>query len=88
LVMVTYSPSMQDDAIVIDHALALDKGILVKKALNSGHDCIAGDAKENSVGTNFTQRNLRFALDKKGVTSVIVGTINQQHLLDNIEAVQ
>ena len=88
LVMVTYNPSMQDDAIVIDHALALDKGILVKKALNSGHDCIAGDAKENSVGTNFTQRNLRFALDKKGVTSVIVGTINQQHLLDNIEAVQ
>ena len=88
LVMVPYSPSMQDDAIVIDHALALDKGILVKKALNSGHDCIAGDAKENSVGTNFTQRNLRFALDKKGVTSVIVGTINQQHLLDNIEAVQ
>ena len=88
LVMVTYNPSMQDDAIVIDHALALDKGILVKKALNSGHDCIADDASENPIGTNFTQRNLRFALDKEGVTSVIVGTINQQHLQENIEAVQ
>ena len=88
LVMVTYNPSMQDDAIVIDHALALDKGILVKKALNSGHDCIADDANENTVGTNFKQRNLRFALDKEGVTSVIVGTINQQHLQENIEAVQ
>lgn len=88
LVMVTYSPSMPDDAIVIDHALVLDKGILVKKALNSGHDCIAGNAKESSFDTNFTQRNLRFALNKKGVTSVIVGTINQQHLQDNIEAVQ
>ena len=88
LVMVTYNPSMQDDAIVIDHALALDKGGPVKKALNSGHDCIAGDVNENPVSTNFTERNLRFALDKKGVTSVIVGTINQQHLQENIEAVQ
>ena len=88
LVMVTYNPSMQGDAIVIDHAFALDKGILVKKALNSGHDCIVGDAKESPVGTSFTERNLRFALDKEGVTSVIMGTINPQHLQENIEAVQ
>jgi aryl-alcohol dehydrogenase-like predicted oxidoreductase len=88
LVMVTYNPSMQGDAIVIDHAFALDKGILVKKALNSGHDCIVGDAKESPDGTSFTERNLRFALDKEGVTSVIMGTINPQHLQENIEAVQ
>ena len=88
LVMVTYNPSMQGDAIVIDHAFALDKGILVKKALNSGHDCIVGDAKESPDGTSFTERNLRFALNKEGVTSVIMGTINPQHLQENIEAVQ
>lgn len=88
LVMVTYNPSMQDDAIVIDHALKLEKGILVKKALNSGHDCIAVEASENFVGANFTERNLRFALDKEGVTSVIVGTINPKHLQENVEAVQ
>ena len=88
LVMVTYNPSMQGDAIVIDHAFALDKGILVKKALNSGHDCIVGDAKESPDSTSFTERNLRFALDKEGVTSVIMGTINPQHLQENIEAVQ
>jgi aryl-alcohol dehydrogenase-like predicted oxidoreductase len=88
LVMVTYNPSMQDDASVIDHALALKKGILVKKALNSGHDCTADDAVENPAGTSFTERNLRFALDKEGVTSVIVGTINPQHLQENVEAVQ
>jgi aryl-alcohol dehydrogenase-like predicted oxidoreductase len=88
LVMVTYNPSMQDDAIVIDHALALEKGILVKKALNSGHDCIADEAFESPAGTNFTERNLRFALDKEGVTSVIVGTINPLHLQENVEVVQ
>jgi len=88
LVMVTYNPSMQDDAVVIDHALTLEKGILVKKALNSGHDCIAPEANGGPVGGNFTERNLRFALDKEGVTSVIVGTINPKHLRDNVEAVQ
>ncbi|PCI75088.1 MAG: aldo/keto reductase [SAR86 cluster bacterium] len=88
LVMVTYNPSMQDDAIVIDHACELQKGVLVKKALNSGHDCIAGDANKNPVGTNLTERNLRFALDKEGVTSVIVGTINPKHLLENVETIQ
>tara|TARA_B110000858_G_scaffold196515_1_gene255511 strand:- start:18132 stop:18938 length:807 start_codon:yes stop_codon:yes gene_type:complete len=89
LVMVTYNPSMQDDSIVIDHALALGKGVLVKKALNSGHDCLAVETNKNAVatnGTNFTERNLRFALDKEGVTSVIVGTINPQHLKENVEA--
>ncbi len=88
LVMVTYNPSMQDDKVVIDHALALEKGILVKKALNSGHDCIDPNTKDDQAGTNFTKRNLRFALDKEGVTSVIVGTINPQHLQENVEAVK
>ncbi|MBL4573874.1 MAG: aldo/keto reductase [Gammaproteobacteria bacterium] len=88
LVMVTYNPSTQNDAIVIDHALALKKGVLVKKALNSGHDCIKPEANANPVGTNFAERNLRFALDKKGVTSVIVGTINPKHLQENVEAAQ
>jgi len=87
LVMVTYNPSTQGDAIVIDHALELEKGVLVKKALNSGHDCIAGDASENLDNTNFTEKNLRFALERKGVTSVIVGTINPKHLQENVEAV-
>lgn len=85
LVMVTYNPSMQDDAVVINHARTLGKGILVKKALNSGHDCIAGNG---SGGSNFTERNLRFALGKEGVTSVIVGTINPRHLQENVEAVE
>ena len=88
LVMVTYNPSTQNDAIVIDHALALEKGILVKKALNSGHDCIKPEANSNPVGTNFAEKNLRFALNKKGVTSVIVGTINPKHLQENVEAAQ
>lgn len=86
VVMVTYNPSMQDDATVIDHALTLDKGILIKKALNSGHDCFAPEEKTNASGASLTEKNLRFALDKEGVSSVIVGTINPKHLKENVEA--
>ncbi|MEX0963165.1 MAG: aldo/keto reductase [Pseudohongiellaceae bacterium] len=85
LAMVTYNPSMQDDSEVIDHAYFLEKGILVKKALNSGHDCVA-TAEASKV--SLTQRNLRFALDREGVSSVIVGTINPKHLAENVQAVQ
>ncbi|PCJ25443.1 MAG: aldo/keto reductase [SAR86 cluster bacterium] len=80
IVMVTYNPSNVDDEKVIDSALALNKGILIKKALNSGHDCIASN--------NSAENNLRFALSRAGVGSVIVGTINPAHLEENVRAVQ
>jgi len=83
-VMVTYNPSMLDDSEVIDHAYFLEKGILVKKALNSGHDCVAS---EGTSGVSLAERNLHFALDRDGVSSVIVGTINLDHLADNVASV-
>lgn len=72
-VMVTYNPSNTEDEAVIDHANNNQKGVLIKKALNSGHDC------ENGVESNFD-----FALNKEGVSSIIVGTINPSHLSDNV----
>lgn len=83
-VMVTYNPSMLDDSEVIDHAYFLEKGILVKKALNSGHDCVVSD---DTSAVSLAERNLRFALDRDGVSSVIVGTINLDHLADNVASV-
>lgn len=79
VVMVTLNPSMSSDTEVIDHACALNKGVLIKKALNSGHDCneTAGSATDN----------LRFAVSRNGVSSVIVGTINPAHLQENVKAV-
>ena len=79
LVMVTYNPSTPDDAEVIRYANSLNKGVLIKKALNSGHAATAG---ENSI-----EKNLKFALTPAGVSSVIVGTINPEHLRENVESV-
>ena len=47
LVMATYNPSYTDDAPVIAAAHAANKGVLIKKALNSGHDAL-GTPNENS----------------------------------------
>jgi len=77
VVMVTYNPSLPDDLKVIQRATELNKGVLIKKALNSGHDCVNGSPEDN----------LRFALAPEGVSSVIVGTINAGHLKANAAAV-
>jgi len=52
--------------------------VLIKKALNSGHDAL-GTPKE-------TAQNLRTVLAIPGVSSAIVGTINLEHLRDNVNA--
>jgi len=72
VVMVTLNPASTDDLPVIARAQALGKGVLIKKALNSGH----GDV----------QSSLEFIYRQAGVTSVIIGSITPAHLRDNIEA--
>jgi len=78
VVMVTYNPTALEDLAVIEKAHSLNKGILIKKALNSGHDC-TGEGSS-------TENNLRFVLDQDGVSSIIVGTINPAHLQENVNA--
>jgi aryl-alcohol dehydrogenase-like predicted oxidoreductase len=71
--MVSYSADYTDEREVLTHAQALQKGIFIKKALASGH-------------AQHPAEVLRFACSAPGVTSVIVGTINPQHLQDNVAA--
>jgi aryl-alcohol dehydrogenase-like predicted oxidoreductase len=67
--MVTFNPTYKDEREVIAYALKNNKGIFIKKALNSGH--------------LPAEESLRFALAEPGVTSVIIGTINPAHLRAN-----
>ena len=73
-VMVTYNPTCSKDEIVIDHALTNRKGVLIKKALNSGHNCEGG-----------VEKNFEFSLNHPGVTSIIFGTISAAHLEANVQ---
>lgn len=74
--MVTYNLNERTERPVIDHALSHGKGILVKKALASGHACLAG---QDPVRASF-----QLLFGEPGVTSAIVGTINPVHLAHNV----
>lgn len=74
VVMVTYNASDQSEHSVIEQAHVSNKGVLIKKALASGHACSGPDHPDP----------IRFCLSEPGVSSVVVGTINTAHLDDNI----
>lgn len=76
VLMLTFNPSATQDEIAIELALEKNKGVLIKKAFESGHACSAG-------ASTSPEGNLKFALGKTGVSSVIVGTINPNHLMAN-----
>ncbi|HSX86146.1 MAG TPA: aldo/keto reductase [Cellvibrio sp.] len=78
LVMVTYNLNHRTEEAVIDECLRLNKGVMVKKALASGHLC-NDDATDDPV-----QTSMNFVFHHPGVSSAIVGTINPQHLRDNV----
>jgi aryl-alcohol dehydrogenase-like predicted oxidoreductase len=72
--MVSYNTDYTDERDIITRAHELQKGIFIKKALASGHSQHPAEA-------------LRFACAPAGVTSVIVGTINPEHLRENVAAI-
>ncbi len=72
--MVTLNPQSTDDKEVIVHAQKHNKGIFIKKALDSGH-LPAAEA-------------LQFVFAQPGVTSVVIGTINPVHLQQNIASLK
>lgn len=79
VVMVTYSPAATDDAPVIDRARDAGVGVLVKKALASGH-------LDRIGGADPVADAMRFVFDRPGVTSVVVGTLDADHLAADVAA--
>lgn len=83
VVMVTCNLSCHDDIPVIEHAHRMNKGVLVKKALDSGHSVeTAASAESDPV-----QASMDFVFARPGVSSVVIGSINPLHLRHNALAV-
>lgn len=78
LVMVTYNLQHTEEKPVIDYCAQHNKGVLIKKALASGHIC------QQSDGHDPVRQSLGFVLNTQGVSSAIIGTINPRHLADNV----
>ena len=84
VVMVTLNPLHESDRPAINLARERGVGVLIKKALVSGH---VGDAGTARAGRALTPEYcLGFALSTPGVSSVVVGTINPEHLRQNAAA--
>ena len=80
VVMATYNPTHTEELPVLLRAAELGKGILIKKGLQSGH-------ADTSAGGTGVEQALRFVFAQP-VHSVVVGTINPQHLKHNVAIVE
>ena len=72
VVMATYNLETDAELPIIQLAHELNKGVVVKKGLQSGH-------------TDSVEDAFKHVLIQPGVSSMIVGTINQNHLRTNAE---
>jgi predicted aldo/keto reductase-like oxidoreductase len=77
IAMVTLNPAHTEELPAIQLAHQLGSGVLIKKALLSGH--VAASEPEAN-GRPSAEACLRLALSTAGVSSVVVGTINREHL--------
>ncbi len=75
--MVTYNLSDQAELPVLDYAQAQGKGILVKKALASGHACL-------QPGIDPVRASFELIFAQPAVSSAIIGTIDPAHLTHNV----
>jgi aryl-alcohol dehydrogenase-like predicted oxidoreductase len=74
VVMLTWNKQQQDRQ-TLQRALALQKGVLVKKGLSSGRIHGGLDLSES----------LSFVLKQKGINALVAGTINTDHLQLNVD---
>lgn len=80
VVMVTYNLKEQDEREVLDFCQQNQKGVLIKKALCSGH--LPAGSHADPVASS-----LQFVLQHGGVGSAIIGTISPQNLRHNVECI-
>lgn len=80
-VMATYNLNHTQEQPVLDYARQHNKGVLIKKALASGHI-----ATENSNQSHDPiQASMDFLFAEGAVSSAIIGTITPKHLIDNCQ---
>lgn len=78
LAMVHYNLEYKKMQAVLDFAKTTKKGILIKKALQSGH------LVSNANKVEIFEKNIHFILKQPAISSIIIGTINHKHLQENL----
>ncbi len=78
VMMLSYRPDHLVEAPVLAACQERGIGVLIKKALSSGH--LGGDPERQA------QEQLRFIWDHPATSCIVVGTLNPQHLRSNAAA--
>lgn len=78
VVMATHNLEYRDELPVLQAAAAAGKGVLIKKGLMSGH----------VSGPDGVRRSFAEVFAQPAVSSIIVGTINPDHLRANVAALE
>lgn len=78
LVMATCNIDYNEELPVLRAAAEQGKGVLIKKGLMSGH----------VSGAQGVRRSMEFVFAQPGVSSMIVGTINPEHLTANVRTLE
>lgn len=81
IVMANYNPVQTEELPILTYAQQHHKGIFIKKALLSGH-------LQQLAGTDPVLTSMQFIFSQPSVSSVIIGTINNEHLRHNINCAQ
>ena len=83
VMMLTYNLANADDLPLIRQAHRDHKGVLIKKGLLSGH---LNNFEQWGESSNPVQASMQLLLSEPGISSVVVGTINPDHLRANVQA--
>lgn len=86
MVMITWNLLYNDEIAVADYCHKHGKGVLIKKALASGHSA-SRPKHGGNTSSNPIKQCFEMIFTHPGVSSAIVGTINPEHLRANISAI-
>ncbi|MFG0326375.1 MAG: aldo/keto reductase [Phycisphaerales bacterium JB037] len=81
VLMLAVNPQDRSQLPAVRAAAARGVGVLVKKGLSSGH---LGDRPGDR--SRAVRESMELSLGEPGVSSVVVGTINPEHLRENVRA--
>lgn len=94
VVMTTFDPELDEDRQLLDECAARRTGVLLKKIFNSGHLLTQSTStqpqsllrKQKNVKTPQAtiEQQLHLIFSHKAVNSAIIGTLNCQHLRENV----
>ena len=80
VVMATRNTSDHTDDPVLDRALELNKGVVIKKGLQSGH-------ADSKAGGSGIEEAITYVFSHQAVSCLIAGTINPLHLKQNAKII-